>query len=171
MGGKGSGGARLRSGPAPDPNALRRERDAKDWIKLPSEGRTGDIPEWPVELPSPTVAELSMWSRLWRLPQALVWEADRGHDMVALYVRTFCDSVVKDAPAARTTQAKQLAEALLLTTPALHAARYTIASPVAPEAPRVEDSMSRHPSSQPRKASGARALLKVVEPEPDGGDE
>ena len=158
-----SGGARLRSGPAPDPNALRRERDAKDWIKLPAEGRVGDAPEWPVEHPAPSVGEISMWTRLWALPQALVWEADRGHDMVALYVRTYIDSVQKDAPAARTTQAKQLAEALLLTTPALHAARYTIASPAAPRNGEVEDSMARHPSSQPKR-SGARAMLKVVEP-------
>ncbi len=165
----GSGGARLRSGPAPDPNALRRERDAKDWIKLPAEGRTGDCPAWPLELPDASVAEISMWTRLWKMPQATVWEADHGHDIVALYVRTFCDSVVKDAPAARTTQAKQLAEALLLTTPALHAARYTIASPVAPRSDEEQASMARHPSTQPKR-SGARALLKVVEPVEDAAD-
>lgn len=162
-----SGGARLRSGPAPDPHALRRDRDAKDWVKLPAEGRVGDAPEWPVELPTPSVAEISMWTRLWTLPQALIWEADRGHDMVALYVRTYIDSVQKDAPAARTTQAKQLAEALLLTTPALHAARYTIGTAVTPRSDAEQDSMARHPSSQPRRSSGARAKLKVVERTPD----
>lgn len=53
-----SGGARARSGPAPDPNALRRTRDAKEWIKLKREGR-GDVPapEWPLE-PPPEIAAL-----------------------------------------------------------------------------------------------------------------
>lgn len=159
----GAGGARLRSGPAPDPNALRRDRDAKDWVKLPHEGRTAEVPEWPAELPNPTVAELSMWGRLWRLPQALVWEADRGSDIVALYIRVYCDAVSSpEAPAARATQAKQLAEALLLTTPALHSARYVIASPAAPR-DEAEGAMDRHPSNQTRRTGGARSLLKVVE--------
>lgn len=44
-----SGGARARSGPAPDPNALRRDRktDAK-WTVLSAEGRDGPPPEWPL---------------------------------------------------------------------------------------------------------------------------
>jgi hypothetical protein len=42
------GGARARSGPAPDPNALRRERDGNTWIDLPAEGRAGPPPEWPL---------------------------------------------------------------------------------------------------------------------------
>lgn len=44
-----SGGARARSGPPKDPEALRRDRksDAK-WTILPAEGRNGPTPEWPL---------------------------------------------------------------------------------------------------------------------------
>jgi hypothetical protein len=43
------GGARARSGPPPDPNALRRDRkDDAAWIILPAAGRQGDPPEWPL---------------------------------------------------------------------------------------------------------------------------
>lgn len=42
------GGARARSGPAPDPNALPRVRDKGEWKVLPKEGRTGTPPQWPL---------------------------------------------------------------------------------------------------------------------------
>ena len=44
-----SGGARARSGPPKDPDALRRDRksDAK-WKTLPAAGREGPPPEWPL---------------------------------------------------------------------------------------------------------------------------
>ena len=43
-----SGGARARSGPAPDPNALRRDRkDDAGWSSLPVI-REGDVPEFPL---------------------------------------------------------------------------------------------------------------------------
>lgn len=162
-----SGGARLRSGPAPDPNALRRDRDGKDWVKLPHEGRTGDTPAWPEEIPEPSVAELAHWARLWKMPQALIWEADRVHDNVALYVRTFAECAATDGSVGRRTLLRQMGDALLLSIPALHAARYTIAPPVVdPDAEAREASKERHPAGKARtpKTGGARALLSVVEP-------
>lgn len=44
------GGARINSGPPPDPNALRRDRasDRNGWTVLPEEGYTGEKPEWPL---------------------------------------------------------------------------------------------------------------------------
>ena len=43
------GGARVVSGPPPDPNALRRDRpgDKASWTTLPAEGRAGKPPAWP----------------------------------------------------------------------------------------------------------------------------
>ncbi len=164
-----SGGARLRSGPAPDPNALRRERDGKDWIQLPYEGRQGDAPDWPEELPEPSVAELAMWQRLWKMPQAVVWEADGVRDSVALYVRAFIASGEPDASVARLTLVRQMGDALLLSIPALHAARYTN-KPKPTEAPAAP-AASRAPATV-KKAGGARALLQVVTPDSDDdGDE
>lgn len=45
------GGARINSGPPPDPNALRRDRKAdKDgWLTLPEEGRKGRAPKFPLQ--------------------------------------------------------------------------------------------------------------------------
>lgn len=51
-----SGGARVNSGPPPDPNALRRGRskdgptslDRDGWLTLPSSGYDGPVPEWPL---------------------------------------------------------------------------------------------------------------------------
>lgn len=44
------GGARVHSGPPPDPTALRRDRpeDKESWTTLPAEGRQGDPPAWPL---------------------------------------------------------------------------------------------------------------------------
>lgn len=50
------GGARARSGPPPQFDALRRDRDRRDWIVLPAEGRDGPAPEWPL-----TGALAHMW--------------------------------------------------------------------------------------------------------------
>lgn len=49
------GGARVNSGPPPDPNALRRDRaeDKAGWTVLPAAGRSGRTPKWPL-LPDPT---------------------------------------------------------------------------------------------------------------------
>lgn len=161
-----SGGARVRSGPAPDPQALRRDRDGKDWVQLPYEGRPGPVPDWPAEIPEPSLAEVSLWTRLWAKPQALIWEADGVHDTVALYCRTFVACGDADASVARLTLLRQLGDSLLLSIPSLHAARYTIKpKPADPEAA----SRARHPAGKARtSASGrARSLLTVVEPGPD----
>jgi hypothetical protein len=90
-----SGGARSRSGPAPDPNALRRERDAGEWSILPAEGRQGATPEWPME--EQTIRESVLWEKLWRKPQALMWERYGQEYEVALYVRRACEAEQIDA--------------------------------------------------------------------------
>lgn len=79
-----SGGARARSGPPPDPNALRRERDSREWTVLPAAGREGDPPPWP--LSRPNARKLDLWAELWRRPEAVMWEANDQALQVALYV-------------------------------------------------------------------------------------
>lgn len=101
------GGARVNSGPPPDPNALRRDRkdDKAGWITLPAEGRNTPPPPWP--LPPPLLErpdgmgpeeyddrvrdhierEHELWEHLWAKPQAVMWERLRCADEVALYVR------------------------------------------------------------------------------------
>ena len=90
-----SGGARTRSGPAPDPTSIRQDRKSVQglWVDLPSAGRKGVTPKWP--LPEPTAGELVQWRKEWRRPQAVIWERNGQEDEVAIYVRTFV-SVAKD---------------------------------------------------------------------------
>lgn len=56
------GGARVNSGPPPDPHALRRDRpqDVATWRTLPSEGREGAPPRWPLPLDVVKRAQLQL---------------------------------------------------------------------------------------------------------------
>src|SRR5690606_10612763 len=95
------GGARTRSGPPPDPNALRRARDASEWTVLPAAGRQGPPPEWP--LPTSSRRERDVWAELWTRPQAVVWERQRQHHEVALYVRRLVEAEARGAVVALST--------------------------------------------------------------------
>lgn len=80
------GGARVVSGPPPDPNALRRDRaDDKAWTTLPAEGRKGKPPAWP--LTEQTPRELELWTDFWSRPQAVMWERLDQRYEVAMCVR------------------------------------------------------------------------------------
>lgn len=81
-----SGGARARSGPPPDPKAIRNGRAGADWIHLPAKGRTAEAPPW--ALTRATKRELALWAQLWATPQALMWEANGQELEVALYIRS-----------------------------------------------------------------------------------
>ena len=133
-----SGGARARSGPAPDPNALRRDRDAGAWVTLPAAGREGATPPWP--LPRPGKRDLELWTRLWERPQAVMWELNGQELEVALHVRSLRDAEKSGAPAAARALVIRQQEALGLSIPGLMRNRWLIAgeSPTvtAPEAPR-----------------------------------
>lgn len=121
-----SGGARARSGPAPDPNALRRDRkDDAGWTTLPAEGRVGDAPKWPLVDPMPR--ELELWNLFWQKPQALVWEANGQEFAVAMHIRTLMEAEVVGAQTNLRTLLRQQAGELLLTIPAMYAARIKIA--------------------------------------------
>lgn len=141
------GGARTRSGPAPDPNALRRERDQGEWTTLPAEGRDGAIPTWP--LTSPVPREVELWERLWAMPQALMWERFGQELEVALYVRRFAEAERPKSPIILGTLVRQMADSLGLTTPGLRANRWRIAQDeaVAQQLGRV---VSMRPSARDR---------------------
>jgi hypothetical protein len=145
------GGARARSGPAPDPNALRRERDAGEWTILPAEGRSAAAPEWP--LTEQSVREVELWERLWKMPQALMWERFGQELEVALYVRRLTEAELMDSRVNLSTLVRQMGDSLGLTTPGMRANRWRIAAeePARPVA-----------ASRPRARSSSRSRLKVV---------
>lgn len=126
MGGVGSGGARPYSGPPPDPNALNRRRDGKEWTKLPTAGRLGQAPEWPLAIQGPNENELLLWRDMWMLPQAMIWEVDRSHQLVAFYVRTYLEAMHPKAGAQARMFVRQLSNDLYLAPAALMAGRYVI---------------------------------------------
>lgn len=126
-----SGGARTRSGPPPDPNALRRDRKSDgEWTVLPAEGRAGDPPDWPLTEHDVALRgdrELEMWRRLWSLPQAVQWDRMGQQLEVALYVRRLVEAESPESPTNLGTLVRQMADALGLTIPGLRANRWTIA--------------------------------------------
>lgn len=167
-----SGGARVRSGPTPDFTALRRDRDGKEWTKLPTEC-TRPVPAWPSEVEEPTLAELSMWDSHWKMPQAHVWHADRVFTQVALYCRMFQEAQKPRASSQLRIIVRQTAEQLLLTIPALYASRYVITD--SPEAAILDGiKAGQQPaaaggaSHRGRSSTSARSRMQVVpDPAPD----
>lgn len=147
-----SGGARLRSGPAPDPNALRRDRkdDAAGWSSLPV-AREGDVPEFP--LPDVSGRELMLWESYWRKPQAILWERNGQQLEVALHVRTFAEAEKADSAASLRTLVRQQMGELLLTIPAMLAARVRIAD---------DEVAARREVVRPERSSSARDRLKAL---------
>ncbi|MEU5442756.1 MULTISPECIES: hypothetical protein [Streptomyces] len=148
------GGARTRSGPAPDPGALRRERDAGEWTILPAEGRQGATPMWP--LTEQDDREEELWERLWRMPQALMWER-YGQDLeVALYVRRLVEAEARESSVALSTLVRQLADSLGLSTPGMRANRWRI------DRLAEEDDAPTGPAAPTIAPSSARARLRAV---------
>jgi hypothetical protein len=146
------GGARTRSGPAPDPNALKRDRDAGEWTILPAEGRQGATPDWP--LTSQAEREEDLWEDLWSKPQALVWERYSQEIEVALYVRRLVEAEERGSAAVLTTLVRQMADSLGLTTPGMRANRWRI------DRPEEADEHTAGPT--PIAANSARARLRAV---------
>src|SRR5690349_2590598 len=72
------------AGMGPPPKRNPRRRNARpEWKTLPSTGRVGDPPQFP--LPDPSVETLELWLDLWRTPQAAMWESLGWTRTVARY--------------------------------------------------------------------------------------
>jgi hypothetical protein len=149
-----SGGARARSGPAPDPNALRRERDQGDWTVLPSGDRLQPPPEWP--LTGCSDREKDLWWKLWRKPQGYMWSRLGQELEVALYVRNFAMAEIPGAPVNLGTLVRQMADSLGLTTPGLRANRWRI-----PADDAGQKATPSSPAAQ-QAAPSARDRFKVL---------
>lgn len=167
MGGPGSGGARMTSGPPPDENSIRtqKSKNAGGWVSLPAHGRQGAEPEWPLD-PEATEREARVWSQMWRCPQAVMWDAQGQHIEVAIYVRQLGEAEKPNAPGTTRRGRAQQADALGLTLPAMQRLRWRIA-----EAARTPEQMSEMveaagygPQPPPRTRGRARDRFGVVPP-------
>lgn len=105
---------------------MRRDRksDAAGWIDLPTEGRAGDPPDWP--LSKATARELSVWEREWCRPQAIMWERNGQETEVALYVRSLVAAEARNASVAARTLVRQQMESLGVSIPGLQRNRWRI---------------------------------------------
>jgi hypothetical protein len=155
-------GGHARSGPPPDPNALRRERDKGEWTLLPAAGRPGDPPVWPLRGFSDRESEL--WADLWRKPQALMWERYGQEIEVALYVRNLAQVEQPKAPINLGTLVRQQSDSLGMTTPGLRANRWRIVAAVPAE------SVPPPAKTEPKRTS-SRSRLKVVREDDDDAAE
>jgi hypothetical protein len=131
------GGSRFGSGPLPDPESLRQDRmrasGAGGWINLPAEGRTGDVPPWPLR---PYVAqrgqdgagvaasEAAHWAAAWATPQAVVWEQIGWTHDVALMCRML--ALAEGGLMAAASEARQWSDRLGLNPPAMARYRWRI---------------------------------------------
>jgi hypothetical protein len=146
-----SGGARARSGPPADPNALRRDRkDDKDWVTLPAEGFTGDVPAFP--LSEALEAESELWASLWVKPQAFMW-AQLGLEMqVATYVRNFLKATAHDAAVGWMAPVLRQEAELGLSTVGMGQLRWKIAT----------DELAEKREDSPQRSSSMKNRLQAV---------
>lgn len=147
------GGARTRSGPAPDPSALRRVRDEGEWVTLPASGGLSRAPKWP--LTGQSERESQLWCDLWKQrPQALMWSRLGLHYEVALYVRRLAEAEMPGSAVNLSTLVRQMADSLGLTTPGMRANRWRMAS----------DELSQRSAAPRAQASAvsARDRMRVI---------
>lgn len=152
------GGARSRSGPAPEPTAARRDRkDDGEWLTLDKAGRKGKTPAWPLS-PAANNREKSLWAKLWRTPQAIAWEQNQTELEVAMYVRRLAEAEQRKTATNLSTLVRQMADSLGLTTVGLRSNRWKIEAP-------AEDGAGSSSSGGGDGRGGARERFGVI----DGG--
>ena len=127
-------------GPAPSPNARRRNAQP-NLTRLPANGYTGAIPEWP--LPRPLKAEKEAWDSLWRLPQAVAWARMQVARTVARYVRALIVAESRESTAFQLSEVRQLEDRLGLTPMSMLRLRWEIAPDELAEARETSDERAR----------------------------
>lgn len=170
-----SGGARNRSGPPADPNALRRERaDDKGWTTLPVEGFAGEVPEFPLpaisvydiywedkrrvkEFDSDATAalherETDLWETLWAKPQAFMWKKLGLEYEVAAYVRGYVESTSAESNSGLKTAVLRMAAEIGLSLPGMASLRWKFS----------EDQLEVKRTAVASAPSSARERLKVL---------
>lgn len=120
------GGARISSGPPPNPNSRTQRAKVGEWTLLPGRGRAGRAPRWP--LTEPSERERNVWREVWRTPQAIEWEHLGWAYDAALYVRFLVAAEVPDSPSAlrAAAEARQWSDRLGLSPAALLRLRWRI---------------------------------------------
>lgn len=172
---------RTNSGPAPDPNALKRstKTDAASWIRLPGKG-LAQAPPWPQEAidgdAPPIEAAFTLWDRIWTTyPQAHIWRRQRLEMQVAVYVQTVMTCTRGNPTPPMLTSMRQQSDALLINPLAMRAARVVIDEALEEVVEEVTTLVGvapvlpfARPSVKDRLGGAQQA---VADPDPDEDDE
>ena len=98
-----------------------------------------------------------MWTALWKLPQAVMWEHDQLHQSVGIYVRRLVEAEKPGSKVTLSTLVRQYADGLGLTAPGMRANRWRIEDPAS-----SRGSGPRGAKSRTGKGS-ARERFKVID--------
>jgi hypothetical protein len=132
-------------GPAPKPESQQRRKGrglgAAAAMRLPSTGRPGDPPAWPIKRQSKREKEL--WARVWATPQAVGWERLGWFDEVAIYVRLLVASERPKCPAIILGERRQMADRLGLSPMSMLRLRWEITDVGDDAGPNVVDIATR----------------------------
>jgi hypothetical protein len=150
-----SGGARVRSGPAPDPKSGRSAARGLDFTALPSEGYSGKVPKFPLapaEAEARCDRESELWAWVWSLPQAAAWAVDRSTWLdVAMYVRTFAVCESSEAKAADKSALHRFRDDLGLSPAGLARNGWSIAKDELAGRRKSEDAAPKRESARDRR--------------------
>ena len=139
-------------GPPPKPDNQRRRRNATvAMTRLPSEGRKGETPEWP--LSSSAAYDEDLWAELWSTPQAVAWERLGAGTIrvVARYVVLLAEADVGEPKAAM--EVRQLEDRLGLSPLAMLRLRWEVAA----------DEVAEVRAEREGSTAAARRRLRVVD--------
>ena len=147
------GGARVRSGPAPDPSSGRSEKRKYLLTALPVDGYSGPVPKFPLPADGDVkraAREKALWRDAWRSPQACAWSMEAWRTrIVAQYCREA--AVVEldpSASAALVAQLHRFRDQLGLTPAGLRDNGWRIADAPVELRPVVEDRPQRRRSRE-----------------------
>lgn len=174
------GGARNRSGPAPDPTSGRSDRRGFRLDALPAEGYDGEPPAFPLpKIPVYDVwfedkvrhkelddeatearydRELELWAQAWCTPMAAAWARERWRwPIVAMWVRTMAVCESGDATAADKNSVHRFADQIGMTPAGLKENGWKIAVDQVAEK-RAEHSAA--PVDEPDDVRGRFAVIQ-----------
>ena len=147
------GGARVRSGPAPDPSSGRSEKRKYLLTALPVDGYSGPVPKFPLPADGDVkraAREKALWRDAWRSPLACAWSMEAWRTrIVAQYCRVA--AVVEldpSASAALVAQLHRFRDQLGLTPAGLRDNGWRIADAPVELRPVVEDRPQRRRSRE-----------------------
>ena len=147
------GGARVRSGPAPDPSSGRSEKRKYLLTALPVDGYSGPVPKFPLPADGDVkraAREKALWRDAWRSPQACAWSMEAWRTrIVAQYCRvTAVVELDPSASAALVAQLHRFRDQLGLTPAGLRDNGWRIADAPVELRPVVEDRPQRRRSRE-----------------------